>query len=216
MTQRTCGECTLCCKLLPMSAQSRSASSVTRLVEKGLIDAAAAAGLIQDFDKPAGARCPYQRHHKGCTVYARRPFGCRAWGCRWLTGDDTAELSRPDRSHYVIDENPDFVRAAETGDTPYPVLQIWVDPSYPDAHRDPALRAFLARQWEQGFVGALIRYNSEAAIVLFQQDGVWYERETNMRIEGEHTAEEKWRAGLRADPADARQRLEQAFGPSGR
>jgi len=39
---RVCGSCSLCCKLLP----------------------------IPPLNKPAGKRCDYQRHGKGCTIYA--------------------------------------------------------------------------------------------------------------------------------------------------
>ena len=63
----------------------------------GLLTPREAANTVTDFDKPAGERCPHQRHHKGCNIYSTRPFGCRIWLCRWLAEDDTAELSRPDR-----------------------------------------------------------------------------------------------------------------------
>jgi hypothetical protein len=66
-------------------------------------------GMIPDFDKPAGERCPHQKHHKRCSIYGNRPFGCRIWNCRWLVEDDTADIGRPDRSHLVIDLMPDFV-----------------------------------------------------------------------------------------------------------
>jgi len=54
---------------------------------------------------------------KGCAIYAKRPMSCALWNCRWLVNDDTAELSRPDRSPYVIDIMPDYVTVLdrETG-----------------------------------------------------------------------------------------------------
>src|SRR5262245_37028912 len=91
---RHCGECTLCCKLLPVHGGP-------------LINGIR---MPSDLDKPAGERCKYQRHGKGCTVYKsyKMPTCCRVWNCRWLVNDDTQDQSRPDRSHLVIDIVPDF------------------------------------------------------------------------------------------------------------
>lgn len=166
---RQCGECQLCCKLLPISAQSRAqvTEAIPHMIDAGLASPDEFDGMLPEFDKPAGARCPHQRHHKGCTVYARRPFGCRTWNCRWLVNEAGA-TRRPDRAHYVIDIMPDFITLVP-GEGAAPVnveiIQIWLDPDYPDAHRDPALRAYLAEQGEHG-KAALIRFNSSRAFVL--------------------------------------------------
>src|SRR5262252_4508162 len=108
---RHCGECTLCCKLLPMKAgaDARVPQTAAAMVASGMADAAELTGMRRDFDKPAGKRCPHQRHHKGCNIYASRPFGCRVWNCRWLVESDVADIRRPDRCHYVIDLMPDFI-----------------------------------------------------------------------------------------------------------
>ena len=74
---RQCGDCQLCCKLLP----------------------------VPPLEKKAGQRCQHQKFGKGCTVYHSRagmPMECSIWNCRWLVNDDADELSRPDRVHYVI------------------------------------------------------------------------------------------------------------------
>jgi hypothetical protein len=133
---RKCGDCQLCCRLLP----------------------------VRGIDKKANERCKHQKFGVGCAVYhtPEMPFECGVWNCRWLVNDDTDDLRRPDRSHYVIDIMPDFV---EAGGQPMEVIQIWVDPRYPDAHRDPALRAYLARRAFEGKIG-LIRYNSKDAFTL--------------------------------------------------
>ena len=55
---------------------------------------------VRELNKAAGERC---RHQKFAIV-------CAGWNCRWLVNDDTADLSRPDRSHYVIDSMPDSIR----------------------------------------------------------------------------------------------------------
>lgn len=153
--KRHCGECSLCCKLLP----------------------------VPPLSKAAGESCRYQKFRKGCSVYrtANMPLECGLWTCRWLVNDDAADLSRPDRSHYVIDVMPDFIslRDNATGElTNILVVQIWVDPHHREAHRDPALRRWLHRRAEQG-IAALIRINSREAIALFappfNADDGWHE-----------------------------------------
>lgn len=85
----------------------------------------------------------------------------------WLIGtheNQPLDLPRPDRSHYVIDTVPDIVRVRndETGEsTQYDVMQIWVDPKFPDAWQDKALLDLL----ETGII-ALIRYDSSNGFAL--------------------------------------------------
>lgn len=172
---RQCGDCQLCCKLLP----------------------------VRSLGKVAGERCKHQRHSKGCAVYARLAMvspECRLWSCRWLVEDDTADLRRPDRSHYVIDIMPDFVtlRNDETGELEHvQVVQIWCDPKFPDAHRDPALRAYLERRGEERIIG-LVRYDNTNGIGLFppklSSTGEWVEKGTGVVRTREHKPEELLRA----------------------
>lgn len=154
--RRQCGGCTLCCKLTP----------------------------VRSMNKPSGTRCKHQRFN-GCSIYARRPADCATWFCRWLINDDAADLSRPDRAHYVIDMFPDYVVLAHATDGSrkhIPVVQIWVDPKHPDAHRDPALRRYLERRGEHGFA-AIIRYSATDGFALFPPnmatDGQWHEMNTS-------------------------------------
>ena len=188
---RSCSGCTLCCKLLPMAAHARDRykDTIDALVARGLMEASAAYGSIADFDKPAGQPCPHQRFKKGCAVYAKRPFGCRVWTCRWLAEDDTADLSRPDRAHYVVDTAPDYVTGRENGQI-IPVIQIWVDPGYRDAHRDPALRAYLIRRAAEGFA-ALIRFDGGADNLFLYYDGQQFHEKPTGYGEHQHTALEK-------------------------
>jgi hypothetical protein len=155
MIQRECGDCQLCCKLLP----------------------------VRELQKKANTRCTHQQHGKGCAVYRKPGFppSCALWNCRWLVNDDTAALRRPDRVHYVVDMLPDFITIDPDEGERYNIecIQVWVDPDYPDAHRDPALRAYLSRRGEEGKV-ALIRWGSYKAITLFPPsmcaDGQWHEQ----------------------------------------
>jgi hypothetical protein len=158
---RQCGDCQLCCRLLP----------------------------VRSLDKKANVRCAFQKFHKGCSVYntARMPPECSLWNCRWLVNDDADELSRPDRSHYVIDIMPDFISISDntTAERRHvQVVQIWCDPKHPEAHRDPALRRWLLRRAEQG-VAAIVRFEFPRAVILFApplaQDGAWHEVENATR-----------------------------------
>ncbi|HEV8466043.1 MAG TPA: hypothetical protein VGQ63_13705 [Pseudolabrys sp.] len=156
---RHCGGCTLCCKLLP----------------------------VTDLDKVAGERCRHQRTGKGCAVYnivGKMPPCCHFWNCRWLVNDDTADLSRPDRAHYVIDLLPDYVTVIdnETGEkTNVEVIQIWCDPKYPDAHRDPALRRYLERRAAEGKM-ALVRYNQKDAFTIMMFEGKLHEHSADVDV----------------------------------
>jgi hypothetical protein len=152
---RQCGDCQLCCKLLPVRA----------------------------LEKAAGQACSFQKFHKGCTVYRgpRFPFECGVWNCRWLVNDDAADLSRPDRAHYVIDLMPDFITAIdnETGvRRDIQVVQIWIDPKHPLAHHDPALRRWMFRRAQDG-IAALVRFNERDALTIFappfDPKGEWHE-----------------------------------------
>jgi hypothetical protein len=163
---RQCGDCQLCCKLLP----------------------------VKSIDKGAGVKCEHQRVGKGCMVYAKLwavAPECRLWSCRWLVAEDTGELRRPDRSHYVIDVMPDYVTLDHDGKPlKCEVAQIWIDPDYPDAHRDPALRAWL----EKRNVIGLVRFNNERALALIppamMDTGQWLEHDSNLNQENAHTFEQ--------------------------
>jgi hypothetical protein len=126
------------------------------------------------------------------------PDCCKLWNCRWLINNDTANRSRPDRSHYVIDIMPDFVtwQYNETGETgTMQVVQIWCDADYPDSHHDPALRAYLIRRAEEGGA-ALVRYGSCDGFTLMAppmtSDGEWHE--VRATTTGEHSLADVLRA----------------------
>lgn len=120
-------------------------------------------------------------------------MSCKFWSCGWLICDDAGDLKRPDRAHYVIDIMPDFITvqndySPERPQTQVPVIQIWLDPKYPDAHRDPALRALIASRSEKDGCAALVRTGTDlSTLILFPPaltgDGQWHEREANVRVE---------------------------------
>jgi len=157
-TGRVCGSCSLCCKLLPIPGPP--------------------------LHKPANTRCKHQKHSKGCGIYATRPMPCRAFACRWLADRETAGLSRPDRSHCVIDIEADYIEMLDEDGSGEPrklgVVQIWCDPAFPDAHRAPDLRAYMVRVAEQYGYATIIRYDESDAFVVFppplSSDRQWHER----------------------------------------
>jgi hypothetical protein len=72
---------------------------------------------------------------------------------------------------------------------PIHVLQVWVDPARPKAHRDPMLRAYLALMAERHRMAALIRWgypDQEGREAMFlaapclSDDGEWIERRQAM------------------------------------
>lgn len=161
---RECGECQLCCRLLP----------------------------APDRKKPANERCQHQRFRKGCAIYETRPSSCRMWSCRWLIEDDTADLKRPDRAGYVIDLMPDFVTLQQHGETiQMEVVQVWIDPRRPDAHRDPDFRAYVERRAAEKIL-TIIRFGSQRGLTLIApaltNTGEWIETEGQRAPE--HTAAE--------------------------
>lgn len=162
---RQCGGCTLCCKLVP----------------------------VKEIEKRGGVRCQHQRTGRGCAVHNRpgMPVSCRLWSCLWLSDPATAELSRPDRTHYVIDVMPDtiIIRPPVGGQIELPVLQVWLDPKFPTAHHDPALRAYLAMRGRQDGMAAIMRWDERNGFVLFPPaltpDGKWREDHNGQVVERE-------------------------------
>jgi hypothetical protein len=71
---RSCGTCTLCCKVL----------------------------RILTLNSPRGVWCPHCRPGKGCGIYTDRPDACRAFICMWL-GDPTLGPDwKPEKSKFLV------------------------------------------------------------------------------------------------------------------
>lgn len=145
---RTCGECTLCCKLLP----------------------------VRELEKPANTRCQHQCS-KGCKVYhtAEMPVSCKVWNCRWLVNDDTHDLPRPDRCGYVIDTMPDIITVEDRdgNSEQFLVVQIWAEKWI---QRWPkSLLKYLERRSKEDVVG-LIRFSNNDAVTIWMRNGKWVER----------------------------------------
>lgn len=74
LAPRTCGTCTLCCKLL----------------------------RIESLDKPQGKWCERCEIGTGCRMYAVRPTECRDFFCGYLTVRELDESWRPSLSKLVV------------------------------------------------------------------------------------------------------------------
>jgi hypothetical protein len=72
---RSCGGCSLCCKLLRIDA----------------------------FNKPSGNWCPHCKPgHGGCAIYENRPPECRTFYCLWLTSANLGAEWRPNKCKMVL------------------------------------------------------------------------------------------------------------------
>lgn len=157
---RQCDGCTLCCTLLP----------------------------VQSLGKKAQRKCKHQTD-TGCGIYDKRPMDCFLWVCGWLKG---APVEKPSDSGYVIDVCPDYIGVDMNDGQPptrVPVLQVWIDPDRPDAHRDIKLRSFI----DQVRTPAIIRQGKKGEGFLLvppslSNGGDWQELSSNVTIEEEHSA----------------------------
>lgn len=77
-TTRSCGSCTLCCKLL----------------------------AVYEIGKHDNEWCTHCSAKEGCGVYETRPQSCRDFKCLWLRGVGPDEL-RPDRSKVIMNASAD-------------------------------------------------------------------------------------------------------------
>lgn len=72
MTERTCGTCNLCCKVLG----------------------------IKELNKPTNQWCPHAKPKQGCGIYNDRPPSCRSFMCAWMGRPDLVpEFLKPDKVH---------------------------------------------------------------------------------------------------------------------
>jgi len=159
---RECGNCTLCCRLLP----------------------------VVELGKVANQRCQHQCS-KGCRIYKDRPGDCWAWSCRWLLGGDVGPRPDRSHV-IVDDMLPGTVALNDdaTGKrTPLYALQLWVDPAYPDAHENEDVRAYLAEECDRMTALVIVRYSSSEGFVLFPPcftpDGKWKRVESTVLPEND-------------------------------
>jgi len=71
----TCGDCTLCCELLP----------------------------IAEINKPHSQLCGDCTLKKGCGIYNTRPESCRNFNCLFIESNDMGELLRPNNCNVIFE-----------------------------------------------------------------------------------------------------------------
>jgi hypothetical protein len=79
--KKSCGDCTLCCKVM----------------------------AIEELAKPASAWCPHCKPGRGCLVYASRPAECQTFNCLWLIDDRFDARWKPNKSRLVLSASEDGI-----------------------------------------------------------------------------------------------------------
>lgn len=103
-TGRSCGSCTLCCKIFG----------------------------VPELNKPAGQWCPHcdvtGSSGGGCRIHATRPEMCRAFVCGWLVDTQFGEGWKPERSKIVLMYDPNRPRIVAFVDPARPLA--WRAPPF--------------------------------------------------------------------------------------
>lgn len=71
---RSCGSCTLCCKVFP----------------------------VPELEKAAGKWCKHIEHGLGCGIHESRPPVCRGFFCQWVLNPVFGPEWKPERSKFVM------------------------------------------------------------------------------------------------------------------
>ena len=79
--RKSCGDCTLCCKVM----------------------------AIEELAKPASRWCPHCKPGRGCLIYGDRPAECRSFSCLWLVNELLDECWKPNRSRFVLTTSEDGI-----------------------------------------------------------------------------------------------------------
>jgi hypothetical protein len=77
---RSCGTCSLCCKVYS----------------------------VQELDKPAGRWCIHVTRGSGCANHAGRPPVCRQFYCSWLVDPNLGPEWKPEVSRFVLSADPAY------------------------------------------------------------------------------------------------------------
>jgi len=82
--KKECGECTMCCELLP----------------------------IPELQKPESILCGFCKINKGCSVYKNRPNSCKEFNCVYIQDEDVDLELRPDNSKVMFEKVTDTLYLA--------------------------------------------------------------------------------------------------------
>jgi hypothetical protein len=109
---RSCGTCSLCCKVL----------------------------RIEETQSPAGEWCKHCDPGHGCKIHPMRPATCRDFFCLWLTLGEIGEHWKPAKSKIVLRSELDGARIAAHVDRSAPGAWLRA-PYYQDLKRWAAIAA---------------------------------------------------------------------------
>jgi hypothetical protein len=71
---RSCGTCSLCCKVVG----------------------------VEEIAKPGGTWCPHCQRGKGCSIYEARYDSCRSFYCLWMTESGLGPEWKPERAKFAL------------------------------------------------------------------------------------------------------------------
>jgi len=89
---RTCGTCSLCCKVLDIPA----------------------------LEKPAGKWCSHCKPRNGCGIHAMRPVACRGFYCEWTTSKGLGPEWKPERAKFLLSKTDEGRRMTAHVDPGFP------------------------------------------------------------------------------------------------
>lgn len=98
--EKTCGTCTLCCKIFP----------------------------VPELGKPAGKWCQHIVQGKGCGIHATRPQVCRDFFCQWIYSPDLGAEWKPEVCRFVMSVYPGTNSLNVSADPGYP--NAWREEKY--------------------------------------------------------------------------------------
>jgi hypothetical protein len=151
MTERTCGACSLCCKLAYIPELNKSIDSWCRYARPGVSKAG------------------------GCTIHPDRPTSCRDFECAWLVGaHQFGDEWFPAHCKMIITRREPRRNLAEQG------ILVTVDPTYPNAWRRKPYYVQLLK-WAQQMVVEIrvglrcIRLDADGSELQQVQTRAWLE-----------------------------------------
>jgi hypothetical protein len=89
---RSCGACTLCCKVV----------------------------AVLEIAKPNGVWCPHCSSGQGCAIYQSRFVSCRTFYCQWMMEKGLGPEWKPDRAKFVLVKNDGGRHLSACVDPGYP------------------------------------------------------------------------------------------------
>ena len=92
--------------------------------------------LIKELEKPSDRWCRHAVIGKGCGIYDDRPPVCREFHCQWLLDPGLGPEWKPEKAKFIL------YRDREKEE----VLNVAVDPAFPDAWTKPPFHAAI-KNW---------------------------------------------------------------------